>query len=317
MGIKLCLAGEGAMGLNHIKALKTLEDVEVVTLAGGVEEDAAAFAREWGIPHYSLDLEECLNQPGVDAVLLTSPNQVHASQAELAMRMGKHVQVEIPMGLSLAESERVAEVEDETGLVCMVCHSQRYYAPHNEVVRRVREGELHLHHIVQQTYFMRRENTNMFGKPRSWTDELLWHQACHMVDFIYWLFNEPGIDAWAQAGPDHGTLGIPMDISIGMRSSYGCLVTSAQSFNNQGPISSSYRFIGEEETLLIKKGKLIAADGTLIPTEGGGIEAQDNEFLNAIREGRKPKTSCRACLPTMEILDRLQKSMDTSQSQSG
>jgi 2-hydroxy-4-carboxymuconate semialdehyde hemiacetal dehydrogenase len=310
MSIKLCLAGEGAMGLNHIKALKTLEDVEVVTLAGGVEEDAAAFAREWGIPHYSLDLEECLNRPGVDAVLLATPNQVHASQAELAMRMGKHVQVEIPMGLTLEESERVAQVEDETGLVCMVCHSQRYYAPHHEVVRRVREGVLHLHHIVQQTYFMRRENTNMFGKPRSWTDELLWHQACHMVDFMCWLFDEPDIDAWAQAGPDHPTLGVPMDITIGMRSSSGILVTSAQSFNNHGPISSSYRFIGEEDTLLIKKGKLIGSDGNMIPTQGGGIEAQDREFLDAIIEGRKPNTSCRWCLPTMAILDRLQKSID-------
>ena len=300
------------MGLNHIKAVKTLEDVEVVTLAGGVEADAAAFAREWGIPHYSLDLEECLKQPGVDAVLLASPNQVHAQQAELAMRMGKHVQVEIPMGLSLEESQRVVAVEKETGMVCMVCHTQRYYAAHNEIVRRVREGELHLHHVVQQTYFMRRENTNMFGKPRSWTDELLWHQACHMVDFCYWLFDEPEIDAWAQAGPDHLELGIPMDITIGMRSKDGVLVTSAQSFNNNGPISSSYRFIGEEDTFLIKKGKLITTYGELIPTQGGGIEAQDQEFLDAIREGRKPKTSCLTCLPTMGILDRLQKSMDES-----
>ena len=91
------------MGLNHIKAIKTREDVEVITLAGGVEVDAAAFAREWGIPHYSLDLAECLKQPGVDAVLLASPTQVHAQQAELALRMGKHVQVAIPMGLSLEE----------------------------------------------------------------------------------------------------------------------------------------------------------------------------------------------------------------------
>lgn len=299
------------MGLNHMRALKSLGDqVEVVSLAGGVEEDAAAFAREWGIPHYSLDLEECLDQPGVEAVLLATPNQVHAEQAELAMRMGKHVQVEIPMGLSLEESERVVQVEEETGLVCMVCHTQRYYAAQNEVVRRYSEGELHLYHIVQQTYFMRRENTNMFGKPRSWTDELLWHQACHMVDFIYWLFDEPEIEAWAQAGPDHPTLGIPMDITIGMRSKTGCVVTSAQSFNNQGPISSSYRFIGDEATLFVEKGKLLDWERNTIPTSGGGIEVQDQEFLDAIREGRKPKTSCATCLPTMGILDRLQKSMD-------
>ena len=161
--MKICLAGEGAMGFNHIKVLQQLDDVEVVTLAGGVEEDAAAFAEEWEIPHYSLDLETCLNQPEVEAVVLATPNQVHAAQAEQALSMGKHVLVEIPMGLNLAEAERLVDMEEKTGLVCMVCHSYRYSAPHREIVRLVRTGELHLHHIVQQTYFFRRENTNMFG----------------------------------------------------------------------------------------------------------------------------------------------------------
>ena len=61
---------------------------------------------------------------------------------------------------------------------------------------------------------------------------------------------------------------------------------------------------------MIKKGKLIGSDGNMIPTQGGGIEAQDREFLDAIIEGRKPNTSCRRCLPTLAILDRLQKSID-------
>ena len=308
--MKICLAGEGAMGFNHIKVLKQFDDIEVVTLAGGVEADAATFAAEWDIPHYSLDLETCLNQPGVEAVVLTTPNQVHAAQAELALSMGKHVLVEIPMGLNLAEAQRLVELEEKTGLVCMVCHTNRYSAPHREIVRRVQAGELHLHHIVQQTYFYRRENTNMFGKPRSWTDELLWHQACHMVDFMYWLFDEPGIDAWAQRGPDHARLGIPMDITIGMRTQAGCLISSANSFNNHGPINSNYRFIGEESTFLIEKGKLIDHEANEIPVGPGGLDVQDREFIDAIQAGRSPMTSCKTCLPTMAILDRLQRSME-------
>ncbi|MCZ6632651.1 MAG: Gfo/Idh/MocA family oxidoreductase [bacterium] len=308
--MKFCLAGEGAMGTNHIQVLKQFDDIEVVTLACGVEEDGLAFAKEWGIPHVSTSLEECLHQDGVEAVLLTTPNQVHASQAELALKMGKHVQVEIPMGLSLEESQRLVEAEEKSGLVCMVCHTKRYGGPFREIYRQVREGEIHLHHIVQQTFFFRRTNTNMFGNPRSWTDELLWHQACHMVDFIYWLFDEPDIDAWAQAGPNHPDLGIPMDITISLRSKSGCLITSAQSFNNHGPISSTYRFIGEEATYTLGRDGLLDHEGNEIPLEPGGINVQDREFIDAVREGRKPLTSCKTCLPTMEILDRLQKSMD-------
>ena len=308
--MKICIAGEGAMGTNHMKTLRQVEGVELVALAGGVEADAAAFAKEWEIPHYALNLEECLKQPGVEAVVLATPNQVHTAQAELALNMGKHVLVEIPMGLTLADSQRLADLEDRTGLVCMVCHTQRYMSAPREIVRRVRAGELHLHHIVTQTYFFRRENTNMFGKPRSWTDELLWHQACHMVDFICWLFDESDIEAWGQSGPDHPKLGIPMDLTIGMRSKQGCLVSSALSFNNHGPITATYRLIGEEGTFLIGKGKLTDHEGNEIPLGDGGIETQDREFFNAIVEGRKPITSCRTCLPTMAILDRIQTSID-------
>jgi 2-hydroxy-4-carboxymuconate semialdehyde hemiacetal dehydrogenase len=313
--MRLCLAGEGAQGLTHMQVLQQIGGVEVVTLAGGVAADAAAFADQWDIPHWSLDLEECLARPGVEAVILTSPNQVHCAQVELALGMGKHVLVEIPMGLTLAESRRVVAAEERSGRVCMVCHTNRYNPLFREVHRRVRAGELTLHHIVQQTFFFRRRNENRFGKPRTWVDDLLWHQACHMVDMVWWLLDDPHLDAWGQAGPLHPTLGVPMDISIGLRARNGCLVTGAQSFNNHGPIQGNYRFIGEQATLLIEKGRLTDHEGNPIPVpEGDSGLAQDQEFLAAIREGRPALTSCSACLPTMEILDRIQRAIDSHRS---
>ena len=291
--------------------MRTISGIEIDTLAGGIAADAEAFAREREIPHWSLDLEECLSRDGVEAVILTTPNQVHCNQVELALNLGKHVLVEIPMGISLEESQRVATLEEQTGMVCMVCHTQRYNATFAEVYRRLKQGELTLHHIVQQTYFFRRRNENRFGKKRTWVDALLWHQACHMVDMCYWLLGDPGMQAWGQAGPLHKELGVPMDISIGMRTADGRLVTSANSFNNHGPIQSEYRFIGEEQTLLVQEGKLTDHEGTEIELPAsGGIATQDREFFTAIAEGRQPLTSCRACLPTMEILDRIQRSID-------
>ena len=245
--MRICLAGEGAQGISHADVLQDIEGVEIVTLAGGIAADAEAFAYERGIPHWSLDLEECLSRDGVEAVILTTPNQVHCAQTELALNMGKHVLVEIPMGISLAESQRIAALEERTGLVCMVCHTQRYNSAFREVYRQVQEGELTLHHIVQQTYFFRRRNENRFGKKRTWVDALLWHQACHMVDMCYWLLDDPDMEGWGQAGPLHAELGVPMDISIGMRTKDGKLVTSANSFNNYGPIYSEYRFSAEGE----------------------------------------------------------------------
>lgn len=309
--MKVCLAGEGAQGLTHIQALRSIEGVEVVTLAGGIAADAEAFARQWNIPHYSLDLEECLRQPGVEAVILTTPNQLHTAQATLALNTGKHVLVELPMGLSLEDSRRLVALEEKTGLVCMVCHTQRYSPANREIFRRVRAGELRLHHIVAQTYFFRRQNINRFGKPRTWTDDLLWHIACHTVDFVSYLLDDPGLEVWGQAGPDHPTLGIPLDLTIGLRSRQGCLVSAVLSFNNHGPIDTSYRFIGEENTFFIQRERLADHQGNVVLLEGSSVEIQDREFFSAIREGRKPLTSCGACLPTMQLLDRIQRSIDS------
>ena len=314
--MKVCLAGEGAQGFSHYETLSTMDDVEVVSLAGGLADDAEAFAAERGIPHWSLDLEECLRQPGVEACILTTPNAIHAAQAELCMSMGKHVLIEIPMGMTLAESERLAGLEQETGLVCMVCHSQRYGSGHREVKRRVQTGELRLHHIVQQTYFMRRikclpsppptsphhhhyplpaadadatgaaRSENRFGTPRTWTDDLLWHQLCHAIDMCYWILDDPELEGFGQAGPDHPTLGCVMDITVGLRSPRtGAICSLAASFNNHGPITSEYRFIGEEDTISGVGGQLTDSEGEPVEAaaEFAGSGGDDLEFLHAIR----------------------------------
>ena len=308
--MKICLAGEGYQGGNHMTAVRAIGGIDVVSLAGGIRADADAFAKEWEIPHVCSDLEEAIGQPGVEAVILATPNQVHAEQIELVLGMGKHVLVEIPMGTDLQEAERVARLEEESGLVCMVCHSLRYFPTHREVRRRVQAGDLNLHHIVSQTYFFRRENRNALGKPRTWVDNVLWHHGCHIVDYVSWLLDDPDLAVWGQSGPVHPEFGIPMDITIGMRSKDGCLVSAVLSFNNHGAISVSQRFIGEETTLTIEGGVLRDYEGNEIPVTGNSNEMQDGEFFDAIREGRKPLTSCAACLPTMRLLDRIEKSIE-------
>ncbi len=307
--MKICLAGEGAQGRTHMQAVGELGGIEVVTLAGGLEADTAAFAQQWSIPHWSLDLETCLRQPGVEAVILTTPSQVHAEQTELALTVGKHVLVEIPMAVNLEDSKRLARLEVETGLVCMVAHTRRFSPVTREICDRVHNGRLQLHHIVSETYFFRRENMNRFGKPRTWVDDLLWHHGCHVIDFLHWLFDEPEIEVAGRFGPVHAELGIPMDLTISMRSSSGCLVSAVLSFNNHGPIELSQRFIGEQETLRVEGRKLLDHEGSELVRDDAAATfvAQDREFFQAIATDRKPVTSFAVCLPTMAILDRIER----------
>lgn len=305
--MKVCLAGEGGMGLTHMQVLSKLEGVEVVSLAGGIEQDARAFAEQWKIPHWSLDLQACLRQPGVEAVILATPTGLHAEQAIVAMEMGKHVLLEIPMALSLADAERVVQTQRKTGMTCMVCHSRRFSPAHRELHRQIREGRFRLYHLVVETYFMRRTDLNMFGKPRTWRDHLLWHHACHSVDLAAWMLGFPRFEVWGQRGPDHPKLAIPMDMSVAMRSQDGVLVTMALSFNNRGPFGAFYRYIGEEETYHVFRDELADGDRKVVALQQpGAFEAQDREFFAALKGAREPEASVASCLPAMALLDRIE-----------
>jgi 2-hydroxy-4-carboxymuconate semialdehyde hemiacetal dehydrogenase len=203
------VAGEGAIARQHMAALRRMDDVEVVGVAGGDPGGTASFAAEFEIPRHGLDLAEMLDGPEVDAAILASPTPVHAAQAIAAMDAGKHVLIEIPMADSLADAEAVVAAQRRTGVTAMVCHTRRFNPSHQWVHRRIVAGELTLQHLVVSTLFFRRENKNALGQPRSWTDHLLWHHACHTVDLFLHQTGEVPARAWAQQGPPHPSWGSP------------------------------------------------------------------------------------------------------------
>src|SRR5215472_6164003 len=285
--MKICLAGTGAMGEIHAKALAKIPDVEIVSIASRTEESGKKFAEQYKIPFTSTNLEACIDRPGVDAVILTTPSDQHRNQTILALQKGKHVQVEIPMALNLKDSEDMLAASKKAGRVCMVTHTRRFSSPHREIKKRIREGAFHLHHLVVETYFFRRTNLNMHGQPRSWVDNLLWHHGCHSVDIAQWVVGDPTWDVWGQKGPNHKELGIPMDLSVCMKIKNGPLFTMAMSFNNKGPFGGFYRYIGEEDTFKIYRDSMTDSEGKEIALDSvPAFDRQDVEFVSAIREGR-------------------------------
>jgi 2-hydroxy-4-carboxymuconate semialdehyde hemiacetal dehydrogenase len=168
--------------------------------------------------------------------------------------------------------------------------------------------------MVVETYFFRRTNLNMHNQPRSWVDSLLWHHGCHSVDLAYWILGDPDLEVWGQKGPDHPELKIPMDLTIGMRSKKkGTVISMALSFNNKGPFGGFYRYIGEEETYKVYRDSMTDSEGKEVTLDNiAAFDRQDVEFVSAIREGREPESSAASCVPTMALLDRIDKSMSKS-----
>jgi 2-hydroxy-4-carboxymuconate semialdehyde hemiacetal dehydrogenase len=312
--MKIVMAGQGAFGQKHLDAIKKIDGIEVVSLAGGRPETTKEVAEKYGIPHWSTDLGECLAQPGVEAAIMATPTGLHASQAIQCLEAGKHVQVEIPMADNLADSERLAAVAKRTGLVAMAGHTRRFNPSHQWIHKKIVAGELKVLQMDVQTYFFRRTNMNALGQARSWTDHLLWHHACHTVDLFAYQTQQEVSVARALEGPIHPQLGIAMDMSIQMKVPDGALCTLSLSFNNDGPLGTFFRYICDNGTFIARyddlvDGKENPIDVSKVDVSMNGIELQDREFFAAIREGREPNASIAQCLPAMRTLDVLEKSL--------
>ena len=315
--MKLILAGPGAFGQKHLDALKLIDGVEVVALVGREPAATQEAAQKYGVPHAFSTLDEALALPGVDAAILCTPTQMHAAQAQQCLAAGKHVMVEIPLADSWADAQAVADLQKQTGLVCMVGHTRRFNPSHQWIHKRILAGELTLQQLDVQTYFFRRTNMNALGQPRSWTDHLLWHHAAHTVDLFQYQTGDTVVAANALQGPAHPTLGIAMDMSIQMKAAGGALCTLSLSFNNEGPLGTFFRYICDKGTYIARyddlvNGKEEKIDVSKVDVSMNGIELQDREFITAIREGREPNASVDKVLPCYDILNKLEQSLAKS-----
>ena len=314
MTLRIALAGAGAFGEKHLDGLKNIDGVEVTSLVGRNLEPTQAIAAKYGIGHATTDLAETLARDDVNAVILCTPTQMHADQAIACMEAGKHVQVEIPLSDSWADAQRVLDKSRETGLVCMVGHTRRFNPSHQYVHNRIVAGQFNVLQMDVQTYFFRRKNMNAKGEPRSWTDHLLWHHAAHTIDLFAYQAGKI-VTANAIQGPKNPDLGIAMDMSIQLKSERGAICTLSLSFNNDGPLGTFFRYIGDSATYIARYDDLVTGkeepvDLSGVAVSNNGIELQDREFIAAIREGREPNSSVQSVIDCYRVIGELAASLE-------
>ncbi len=312
--IKVALAGAGAFGIKHLDGIKNIAAVEVVSLISRDLEKTKEVAAKYGISHVSTDLADSLALKEVDAVILCTPTQMHAAQSIACMKAGKHVQVEIPLADNLRGAQEVVALQKQTGLVAMCGHTRRFNPSHQYVHRQIAEGKFNIQQMDVQTFFFRRSNMNALGQARSWTDHLLWHHAAHTVDLFAWQCGSPVVKANAVQGPIHPVLGIAMDMSIQLKAANGAICTLSLSFNNNGPLGTFFRYIGDSATYIARyddlfNGKDEKIDVSQVDVSMNGIELQDREFFAAIREGREPNGSVAQVLACYEVLHKLEQQL--------
>lgn len=314
MTVNIAVVGLGAFGHKHLDALTQILDAKIQYVAHSKMDIAKEVAAKYGAKAAFTNYSELLAQDDLDGVVLATPTQMHHAQTLEALRAGKHVMVEIPMADSLAGMQEIVDVQKETGLVAMAGHTRRFNPSHQFVHNKISAGEFAIQQMDVQTYFFRRTNANALGQARSWTDHLLWHHAAHTVDLFQYQTGEKIVKANAIQGPKHPELGIAMDMSIQLQTETGKICTLSLSFNNDGPIGTFFRYIGDTNTYIARyddlvDGKKNPIDVSNVAVSMNGIELQDREFVAAIKEKREPNSSVGQVLPCYVVLDALQQQL--------
>lgn len=311
---RIAVVGAGAFGAKHLEGLANVDAAQVVLIVDPDPEKGRQYAAKYGVAEAATSLDEALQRDDIDAVILCTPTPMHASQAIACMKAGKHVEVEIPLADNIDDAEEVLRVQRETGLVCMVGHTRRFNPSHQWINRKIKAGELNIQQMNVETYFFRRKNLNALGQPRSWTDHLLWHHAAHTVDLFQYQTGEEVVQASAVQGPMHPELGIAMDMSIQLKTEHGKICTLSLSFNNDGPLGTTFRYICDNGTYIARYDDLVTGkeepiDVSDVDVTTNGIEIQDREFVAAIREGRQPNSSVAGVIACYRTLQRLEQSL--------
>jgi 2-hydroxy-4-carboxymuconate semialdehyde hemiacetal dehydrogenase len=321
ISVNVAILGYGAIAREHALALRRIGQgphgmrVNLTAVMGRLPAPTRAFAEEFGATLATTDLDELLADPRIEAVIVCSPTDLHAEQTERALRAGKHVLCEIPLATSLAETDHLIELAERSELRLMVCHTQRYAAPLIEARRVIASGEVQPRAMVSRYLLDKRENVSWTGRRRSWTDNLLWHHGCHAVDAALWLLGAEAIDVTARATPPDPRLGIPMDLSILMRTTREQVVTVVMSYRALPPLQD-YVVIAEETTLVSANDALRDHRRVLVPASDPGsydtaaIDRQDAEFFASILTGSEAVASARSVRPAMVALQTAQNAIE-------
>ncbi len=142
MSLKIALTGTGYIAKFHAKAAQKLPDVELAAVVNHRPKSMAAFAAEFDIPRQYTTIEALLQDGGVDAISVNTPNYLHAPQTIAALEAGAHVMVEKPMAMNAAEARAMIAAGEKSGALLMVAHCWRFDEEVLWVKKQVDDGRI-------------------------------------------------------------------------------------------------------------------------------------------------------------------------------
>ena len=150
--LKVGIVGAGRIGKVHAASITYhIPQAEIVRVTDVIGDAAKALAETYGVPAYSTDYLDIINDPAIDAVLVCSPTPTHADIAIAAMQAGKHVFCEKPVDLTIEKIQKTAEVAKQAGVKLQIGFNRRFDHNHGKVHKLAKDGALGNIEIIKIT----------------------------------------------------------------------------------------------------------------------------------------------------------------------
>ncbi len=198
---RVALAGFGAWGQMHARAIAAIDGAQVVAVLARSESARASVAQALPQARVYTDYRALLADPGIDVVNVVLPNHAHADTAVAALEAGKHVLLEKPLGLSLQQCDQVAEAARRCSRLVAVNHELRVSRQWGAVRTLVQQGELgqvrHQHLSLFRKPF--RNGSGGWRHDRQRVGSWVLEELVHFIDLILWYGDACGFPARVSA----------------------------------------------------------------------------------------------------------------------
>jgi predicted dehydrogenase len=305
----LAIAGCGRISESHLKAAAAIPDrVQVLAVVDPVEEKARARAGQFGIATVYTSIEQALSDQRIEAVGVWTQPVFHVPLGVQIAQAKRHVVIEKPLCLSVAEADRLIRAGAENGVVVMSGQSRRF----NDLVfaakRLIEAGEIgRLLHISVTT------GAQTEGPPIAWWGDpaltgpnaLLANWASHWVDQIVYLAGRKPLRVYAEAADHHPKYAGEDEWSMLIRFEDDLIASYTHSFNYSFGAASGFAYAGTRGVINIA-GKEVWLNGKKVEgvgTETNNFRAEYVEFAAAIRQGRPPLCAAAEVRPVIAILE--------------
>ena len=276
MKIRVALIGCGTVGSIHAARLAGQSDVELAAVYDPVPEAARRFAGRYEVRSVASSVEEAASM--ADAAIVCSPSFLHFEQAQICIRAGRHVLVELPPCGGVREAEEIGRIAQQQHVIAGCAHTARYLEPYVRIHAALGSGLLG---EIQEISYFRYPHL----PPRLWADNALVHHAAHIIDLVMrWC---GGLEPLACfAFPDASS---SQSVSLLAKLPTGKSLTLAVSYGAKLPVSKMV-VVGAKHTVETNGFSYVKSDLKEMQFTGDerniyeqAIIAQDLHFLEACR----------------------------------